>query len=100
MRRAEVIRRLRRNRSGLQQLGVSRLALYGSTARDSARPDSDVDVVVDASDGRALGLFRLARVAEELERILDRRVDVISRAGLNHAVELKTRVAGDLLDVF
>jgi uncharacterized protein len=96
MRRAEVIRRLRQNRSGLLELGVSRLALYGSTARDNARRDSDVDVVVDAPDGRALGLFRLARVAEELGR----RVDVISRAGLDHAVELRTRVAGDLIDVF
>jgi uncharacterized protein len=81
-------------------LGVSGLALYGSTARDTARENSDVDVVVDAPDGRPLGLFRLARVAEELERIFDRRVDVISRAGLNHAIELRTRIAVDLIDVF
>lgn len=35
-----------------QQFGVTRLTLFGSTARDTARPDSDVDVLV-AFDGPA-----------------------------------------------
>jgi len=29
-----------------QRFGVTRLALFGSTARDTARPDSDVDIIV------------------------------------------------------
>ena len=29
-----------------RQYGVTRLALFGSTVRDSARPDSDIDIVV------------------------------------------------------
>jgi uncharacterized protein len=35
-----------------QRFGVVMLALFGSTARDEARPDSDVDIVV-AFDGPA-----------------------------------------------
>ncbi len=35
-----------------QRFGVVRMALFGSTARDEARPDSDVDIVV-AFDGPA-----------------------------------------------
>ena len=38
-----------------RQYGVTRLALFGLTVRDSARPDSDIDivVVVVAFDGPA-----------------------------------------------
>ena len=36
----------------VKQFGVTRLALFGSTARDEARKDSDIDVVV-AFDGPA-----------------------------------------------
>lgn len=35
-----------------RRFGVIRLALFGSTARDEARPDSDVDIVV-SFDGPA-----------------------------------------------
>ncbi len=30
----------------VQRFGVTRLALFGSTVRDEARPDSDIDIVV------------------------------------------------------
>lgn len=100
MRRAEVIRLIRRHRPELEQLGACRVSLYGSTARDEAGALSDVDVVVDGPDGRALGLFRLARIAETLEQILASPVDVISRSGLNHASALRDRIAADLVDVF
>jgi uncharacterized protein len=43
-----------------QRYGVTRLALFGSTARDEARPDSDVDIVVGfdgpASSARYFGV--------------------------------------------
>lgn len=35
-----------------KRFGVTRLALFGSTVRDEARPDSDIDIVV-AFDGPA-----------------------------------------------
>lgn len=36
----------------VKRFGVSRLALFGSTVRDEARPDSDIDIIV-AFDGPA-----------------------------------------------
>ncbi len=36
----------------VKQFGVTRLALFGSTVRDEARPDSDIDIVV-SFDGPA-----------------------------------------------
>ena len=100
MDKTDALNLLRRHRDKLAKLGVAHLSLYGSVARDQANEQSDVDVIVDTSDGRAPGLFRLARISDELERILGRPVDVISRRGLDHTKALKRRVAIDLVDVF
>ncbi|MCR4347327.1 MAG: nucleotidyltransferase domain-containing protein [Sulfuricaulis sp.] len=53
MNRANVLQVLTRAKPELtRRYGVVRLALFGSTARDEARPDSDVDIVV-SFDGPA-----------------------------------------------
>ncbi len=100
MRRDEALRRMREGRERLAVLGVAHAYLFGSVARDTATAGSDIDVVVDAEDGAPLGLFRLARVTDELERIFGRPVDVISKAGLSHASGLQQRVAPDLVNAF
>ena len=46
MKRAEVLAILAAHREKLQELGVKSLNLFGSVARDEARPDSDVDFLV------------------------------------------------------
>ena len=47
MNRATVLALLTEHKPVLaQRFGVLRLALFGSMARDAARPDSDVDVLV------------------------------------------------------
>lgn len=100
MERADIIEVLRRHRDQLAVLGVDHLCLFGSMARDEAASDSDVDIVVDTADGSPLGLFRLARISDALESLLERPVDVISRRGLAHATNLTARVTPDLVDVF
>jgi len=100
MHKTDALNLLRQHRGELSKLGVAHLSLYGSVARDQADEQSDVDVIVDTSDGQAPGLFLLARITDELERILGRPVDVISRRGLDHAKALKRRVAFSLVDVF
>jgi len=100
VRRDEALRRLRANRESLAALGVAHAYLFGSVARDAATADSDIDVVVDAEGGEPLGLFRLARVTDELERILERPVDVISKAGLANAADLQRRVTPELIHAF
>ncbi|MBK8907692.1 MAG: DUF86 domain-containing protein [Rhodospirillales bacterium] len=51
MRRDEAIDILTRHRDQIRSLGVKRLALFGSTARDQAGPESDIDILVEL-DGR------------------------------------------------
>ena len=68
---------------------VIRLALFCSTARDTARDDSDIDVLV-AFDGPATSP-RYFGVQFYLEDLLGRPVDLITdkalRAELRHYVE-------------
>ncbi len=61
---------------------ITWLAVFGSYARGDARPDSDVDVVVDFAPGRTPG-FGMVRVAEALRPLFGgRRVDLLTRRGL------------------
>jgi len=81
MRRAEVIALLSARRDEIaRRFGVRSLSLFGSVARDEARSDSDVDVLVEFDgpttfDGH-MGLLIF------LEDLLGRRVDVITVKGL------------------
>ena len=47
MKRADALATLTKSKPALvEQFGVTRLALFGSTARDVARTESDVDILV------------------------------------------------------
>ena len=49
--RKQAVERLVASESEIRALGVERLALFGSVLRDEARPDSDVDLLVQFSEG-------------------------------------------------
>lgn len=86
MDRNDAITRLRAHESELRQLGVVHLFLFGSTARDTARPCSDVDLFFDDRT-RRFGVFGLMEVKEAAGRILGCKADVITRDSL-HSVLL------------
>ncbi len=73
----QVLETLRLNRGRLAELGVSSLFLFGSVARGEARPDSDVDLLVDF-DGPAT-FDRYMQLKFFLEDLLQRRVDLLTR---------------------
>jgi predicted nucleotidyltransferase len=56
MNRAEVIARLKIAEPALRERGVAALYLYGSYARDEAREDSDIDVLVELDESTDPGL--------------------------------------------
>ena len=96
MKRAAVIDVLRHCRDELRPLGVSSLYLYGSTARDEAGPDSDVDVFVDP-DYERFGFVELIRLEKMLMDALGRKVDVTTRDGLHPM--LKPEIEHDAIKV-
>lgn len=83
--REELITRLREALPYLRaRYGVRKLALYGSFRRDTPRRTSDVDLIVDTE--HPLGL-EFIEMANYLEQLLGRRVDLTTFACLQRALQ-------------
>ena len=95
MGREDVLQRLRAAQGKLADFHIKSLAIFGSVARDEARPDSDVDVLVEF-DGPAT-FDRYMDLKQFLEATLDGRVDLLTRNGLRQ--ELVPYIEQDLLRV-
>lgn len=81
MTRAELLQLLAQHKPVLaERFGVTALSLFGSFARDTAREDSDVDVLV-RFDGPATSK-RYFGVQFYLEDLLHRPVDVVTEQAL------------------
>ena len=63
-------------------MGARSLYLFGSTARDEARENSDIDVFIDP-DYDQLGFVEFFRLEEQLSRALGRPVELTTRKGLH-----------------
>jgi predicted nucleotidyltransferase len=87
----EVLTTLSLHQDELRELGVKSLAVFGSTARNEARPDSDIDLLAEFQ--RPFGLFKYVQVKEYLEEILGCSVDLVTRDGLHPA--LRGRILGE-----
>jgi len=61
--------------------GARNLRIFGSVARGEDRPDSDVDILVDLDPERGFGDY--LALAEEIEALLGRRVDLVTERGLS-----------------
>ena len=81
MRKTEALKLLKAHKAPLaEQFGVIRLALFGSTALDSAGPDSDIDILVKF-DGPATSA-RYFGVQFYLEDLLGQSVDLVTDKAL------------------
>ena len=97
MERAAAIAMLKAHEAELKQLGVEQLYLFGSTARDDAREDSDVDLFFDYRKGK-LGLFELMDVKERTSDILGCKADITTRDSLHKT--LRSRIEASAVRVF
>lgn len=74
--RDQVIRTLREHDAEIKKFGVKSLAVFGSVARNQARADSDIDVLVEFLE--PVGLFEFLRLDFFLEDLLGSRVDLVT----------------------
>jgi predicted nucleotidyltransferase len=96
MQREEVVAILSRHRDELKGLGIKSLAVFGSTARNEVRPDSDVDLLVEFD--RGIGLFHLVDVQHRLSELLGGvPVDLVMRNSVLE--ELKEDIYGEAVSV-
>ena len=80
--REEAVERLVASEPEIRALGVARLALFGSVLRGEARPDSDVDLLVQFSPG-AKTFDHFSALFDLLEDRLERRVELVTTDGLS-----------------
>lgn len=70
------------------QHGAHNVRVFGSVARGEARPDSDIDLLVELEPGRSL--LDLGGLLMDLQALLGREVDVVTDKGLRDRI--RTRV--------
>lgn len=82
MNRQDVIATLRAHGAELRRQGVARAPVFGSVARDEAKPDSDLDILVEIDPTANLDVYAYVGVAQYLAELFPIRFDVANRAQL------------------
>ncbi|WP_163269764.1 nucleotidyltransferase family protein [Chelativorans alearense] len=98
MRQDKAIQEVLRNAEALQSMGVTALYLFGSTARDQAVEDSDVDIFIDYDKNRRFSLINLVGIKQFLEERLATDIDITTRDSLHPM--LKDDIEGSAVRVF
>jgi predicted nucleotidyltransferase len=82
--RARVIEQIKAHKAQLREYGVSSLSLFGSVARDEAKSDSDVDLLVTFKDAVTSDSFFGLKFF--LEDLLGRRIDLVTSGALREPI--------------
>jgi predicted nucleotidyltransferase len=93
-----IIASLRTLEPALRKQGITSLAIFGSRARGDARPDSDLDVLVEIKDDIKFSLLDLIGV----ERIIRDATGLETHAEMRRSIEPRfaRRIADDIVEVF
>jgi uncharacterized protein len=70
------------HRDALRARGVCHAALFGSVARGEARPDSDLDILIDLDPDAKIGVFKYAGIRRYIAELFADPVDVVERKSL------------------
>lgn len=97
--RERVLALLRAHAPDIRRRGVTRLALFGSTARGEAGPSSDVDLLIEVDPGARFTLVDLAGLERLLADLLRRPVEFAFPSRLRERPRIWRRVRADAVDV-
>ncbi|WP_306002958.1 nucleotidyltransferase family protein [Brevundimonas sp. C43] len=79
MNSAAVIAVLREHEGELRRQGVAHAALFGSVARGDARPDSDLDIMVQIDPAAEVNLYDYVGITQFIGDLFEGRADVSDR---------------------
>jgi uncharacterized protein len=75
-----IIKALKANKLDLSnRYHLTSIGIFGSFTREDFRDDSDIDILIDYDQSIGIEFIDLA---EELEKILNRKVDLVSKNGV------------------
>jgi uncharacterized protein len=102
MTRDEIIAKLKDTAPALRAEGVTWLAIFGSRARDDAREDSDLDVLIDVDPEAKLYGLDLIGVLADVERTIKAATGIPTQAEMRRSLEPRfaQRIADDVIEVF
>lgn len=94
----EIIAKLREIAPAIKAAGVTRLYLFGSRARGDARPDSDLDLLVETTSREESPQFDYFKVLHLIEGEIGLQVQISMQDLLKPRIA--KRIADDLIEVF
>jgi hypothetical protein len=98
MEKTNLIEVLRNYGAALRENGATGLFIFGSRARDTHRPDSDLDLFIDYDPGvRVPDMFRLMQIEEDLSERLGIAVTITTRNAFHPL--MKDRIEQDSVQV-
>jgi predicted nucleotidyltransferase len=93
-----IIAKLREMAPAIRAQGVTRLAVFGSRARSDARPDSDLDILLDTTSRGETPPFDIFKVQHLIEDATGVSTQISMRKMLKP--RMAERIADDLIEVF
>jgi len=92
--RDDILAKLRALKPWLKAQGIVHVRLFGSYARDEARPGSDIDLLVELAKPMGLTLFS---IEEELGAKLGAKVQLVTDAALTNRI-IRRRALAEAID--
>ncbi len=84
--------RLKAHETELRPRGNEHLYLFGSTARNEARPHADIDLFFDHPKA-SLGLYDLLDIKQAATQILGRKAEIMTRRSLHPVLRARIEPA-------
>jgi uncharacterized protein len=98
MNRSEVVEKLKPHIPAIKAMGATSLYLYGSSARNEARAESDIDRFIDYDPASRFNAFGLVGIKLILEEELHTPIAITTRDGLHP--RLRERIEQSAVRVF
>lgn len=80
----------------LKPFNPTKIGIFGSYSRGENTEESDIDILYSFEE--AIGLFKLIKIKNDLEKILKRKVDLVSEKYVNK--KLKPKILHDLKVIY
>ena len=77
---------------------ISKAWLFGSYVRGENTHSSDIDILIDVPSERKFTLFDIAEVKDQLQKLLNKNVDVVMLNGLQSGI--KERIKNEMLLIY